>query len=391
MPAASDHGFSAVELLMACALTAVALASVFQLLDPANGMFRTAPERADVQQRARVAMAALADAIGRAGAGAAYGPAAGALVEHLAPVLPYRLGRRTPDAEGSARTDAITVLSVPLGAHQTTAAQPLPAQSGQVLIDLAPNCPQGDPSCGFEPGMTVLAIGGHGHFDLFSVTAVLGQTLTLQHNTRDSAYVYPAGTALVEASSRTFSLRADAASDQAQLVRYDGDGGGDVPVVDHVAGLSFRYFATPLPPTMIKPPASTDGPWATYGPRPPLITDQPTLYPSGENCAFQLDAAALPSARMPALGGSALVEMPIPQLRDGPWCPDANDPNRFDADLLRVRRVVAAVRVEASAASLRHVSGEMFSRSGTAVQVGRAVADVELRFDVAPPSLEPGQ
>jgi hypothetical protein len=239
--------------------------------------------------------------------------------------------------------------------------------------------------------MTVLAIGPHGRFDLFSVSAVLGQALTLQHNTRDSAYVYPAGTALVEASSRTFLLRPDPAADQAQLVRYDGGASGDVPVVDHVAALSFSYYATPLPPVVLKPPTSTDGPWVTYGPRPPVVSDQPTLYPPGENCAFQLDGSALPTARMPALGGGLLVELSIAQLNDGPWCPDATDPNRFDADLLRVRRIVATVRVEASSASLRHVSGAMFSRPGTAARADRSVSDVEHRFDIAPPNLEPGQ
>jgi hypothetical protein len=83
--------------------------------------------------------------------------------------------------------------------------------------------------------------------------------------------------------------------------------------------------------------------------------------------------------------------MPPSQLSDGPWCPDSTDPNRYDADLLRVRRVAATVRVEASSASLRHVSGLLSSRSGTAVSAARAVRDVEHHFDVAPPNLEPGQ
>jgi hypothetical protein len=239
--------------------------------------------------------------------------------------------------------------------------------------------------------MNVLVIGPHGRFSFFSVTAVTGQTLSVQHNSRDSAYIFPPGTAIVEASSTTFTLRADTAGDQVQLVRYDGDDGGDVPVVDHMVALSFRYYVTPLSPASLKPPDAIDGPWASYGPRPPLPADQPTLYPAGENCAFQLDAASLPTPRLAPLGGVALIELPIAQFGDGPWCPDASDPNRFDADLLRVRRVSVTVRVEASAASQRGVAGALFSRAGTARHAGRWVADVEHRFDIAPANLEPGQ
>ena len=36
---------------VACALTTMAMAGIFQLLEPANGIFRTAPERADVPCR----------------------------------------------------------------------------------------------------------------------------------------------------------------------------------------------------------------------------------------------------------------------------------------------------------------------------------------------------
>jgi hypothetical protein len=368
------------------------MATVFQLLDPAHGVLRTAPERADVQQRARVAAASLSEALGRAGAGPAYGPAAGSLAEQIAPVLPFRIGRRNPDPEGTARPDALTVLSVPAGARQTTLAVPLKAQSGQAIVDLAPNCPQGDPSCGFEPGVDVLVIGAHGRFALFSIIAVQGTTLSLQHNTRDSSYVFPAGAALVEASSRTFSLRADVTTNQTQLVRYAGDGGGDVPVVDHVVGLSFRYYGVGQPPAVIKPPESTEGPWSTYGPRPPLATDQPTLHPVGENCAFQLDvatAAAVP--RLASLGSGDRVELPIAQLQDGPWCPDSSDPNRFDADLLRIRRIAATVRVEATSASQRGAAGPLFSRIGTAARADRWVADLEQTIEIAPASLEPGR
>lgn len=85
----------------------------------------------------------------------------------------------------------------------------------------------------------------------------------------------------------------------AQLRRLDG-GGSDLPVVDGIASLTFEYF-------------DSDGVVA-----------------------------------LPALG-------------DGPWLPDAGDPARFDADVLRVRRVRVRVAVR-----------------------GRGVPDMAVSVDVAP-------
>ena len=60
-------------------------------------------------------------------------------------------------------------------------------------------------------------------------------------------------------------------------------------------------------------------------------------------------------------------EIPLSELTDGPWLPHAGDADRFDADLLRVRRV----RVHLTASG------------------GRA-RDVPLTFDVAPRNLDGG-
>lgn len=386
-----ETGFSLVETVVASALLLLVMGVVFQALNPAQGAFRTAPERADVQQRLRVALTVLARTIGQAGSGPVYGAAAGPLVERVAAVFPYRVGRRNADAPGTARPDAMTVLWVERGAHQASLAQPLAASSGPAVISLESHCPQGDPSCGFTAGSMVLVVGDAGRFDLFSVTAVQATTLTLQHNTRDSLFVYPAGSAIVEVHSRTFSLKPDLANDQFQLVRYDGDDGAEAPVVDHVAALSFRYRAEPLPPRMIKSVTDPNGPWTTYGPRPPVPIEQPTSFPPGENCVFQLDGASNPSPRLPDLGASALVDLPLSQLNDGPWCADEADPNRFDADLLRVRAVTVTVRIEASAASLRGPAGLLFARGGTAHSADRVVVDAEQTLDLTPPNLFPGR
>ena len=90
--------------------------------------------------------------------------------------------------------------------------------------------------------------------------------------------------------SQTYYLRSDPAASVFQLRRYDG-AATDRPVVDHVVKLQFDYFGA----------------------------DRMRLDPS----VFQ----------------------------DGPWYPNNTDANRFDADLLRIRRVRVMLRVQAASAA----------------------------------------
>lgn len=110
-------------------------------------------------------------------------------------------------------------------------------------------------------------------------------------------------------------------------MRLDGEG-SDLPLVDHVVALEFEYF------------------------------------PVGE---------------VPIAGA---------ELQDGPWLPNDTDAMRFDADLLRIRRVRVKLRVEASLASMRGPAGDLFTRGGTSNAPERYLPDQELRFDVAVRNLE---
>jgi hypothetical protein len=107
----------------------------------------------------------------------------------------------------------------------------------------------------------------------------------------------------------TYYLKNDAATGIAHLMRYDGHE-SDLPLADHVVGLEFDYFGA-------------DG--------------------------IQLTAAA---------------------FQDGPWFPDDEDRDRFDTDLLKIRRVRVTLRVQPAPAALR-----------------RLLPDREIRFDVAPRNL----
>jgi hypothetical protein len=366
--------------LLAVGLLLVVMSSVFQALDPARGAFRAEPDTADVQQRLRVAADVLFDDLRGAGAGLSQGPGAGPLTDFALPVLPSRRGRRNADAPGTFKPDTITLLTVEPGAAQTTIAEALPARAATVRLNSDPGCPPGDPSCGFAAGMAVVVFDGTGAYDTFSVTSIDALGLHLQHDMPDASRVYGADvTHMAAATSRTYYLKADVATDTFQLMRYDGAGAADAPVVDHVVGLSFRYFGDPRPPTVIKSLGDPVGPWTTYGPTPSA---------AGESCLFAGSGTPIPAPLLPVLGdGSSLVPLGGALLSDGPWCPDSDSPNRFDADLLRIRRVSVTLRVESASAPLRGPAGPLFTRGGTASNAHGFVPDQEVRFDVSPLNL----
>jgi prepilin-type N-terminal cleavage/methylation domain-containing protein len=110
---------------------------------------------------------------------------------------------------------------------------------------------------------------------------------------------------------RTYYLRSDARSGKSPLMRAEG-GGGDAPVVDGVASLTFEYFGDP----------------PTGGPE------------TAEPCN-------------PADGGPVLAPIAGAELADGPWCDTRAGGDPFDADLLRIRKVAVRMRVAGQSGEIR--------------------------------------
>jgi len=185
-------------------------------------------------------------------------------------------------------------------------------------------------------------------------------------------------------STISYALKSDVASGTFQLIVNEG--GADAPVVDHVVALSFEYFGDPSPPTLIKPLGDPVGPWTTYGARPSTTAVPP--FAEGENCLF-VNTAPPPQPpslqpRLATLGPpESLVALPASLLTDGPWCPNDAVPDRWDADLLRVRSIVVVLRVQAAIAALRG-SGGLFRHPGTSHNGLLWVPDQEIRFRVSP-------
>jgi prepilin-type N-terminal cleavage/methylation domain-containing protein len=389
----SASGFSLVELLVAMAIMATVAGAVLVTADRARHVLRMQPERADLQQRLRVAIGTLQRDLMMAGAGPYIGRGGSPLHHVLAPVLPYRGGDRNSDPSRGVfyRSDAVSVMYVPSTAGQAVVER-LTIDGGVISAAVAPNCgaDRYDRVCGFTSGTPVLLLDVTGQFATGVVEAVEGAVVRVA-TAQPGGHVDPAmGARLVELSQHTYWLEAGATP---RLMHYDGRR-TDSPAVDHVVALRFEYFGDAQPPAL-RPDVDLDdpgGPWTTYGPKPPAIgrDDPRDSWPAGENCAFGVaDGAHVP--RLVAFGpGPGLVPLDSPALTDGPWCPDAAAAHRFDADLLRIRRVRILVRLQAADGSLRG-RGRWFTREGTARSALMLLPDQEILFDVAPRNLNLGR
>ncbi len=383
-------GFSLIELMVAMTIMLAVTAGVFSLMNPAQGAFQTQPEVADMQQRLRVASDTLYKDIVMAGGGAYQGSMSGSLTYFFAPVMPFRQGTVADDPAGTFRTDVITVIYVPPTIAQTSLSQKSPSlKSVEIGVNKEQNCPPSDDLCGFKEGMVALMYDDSGYYDIFTITNVQENALHIQHNNDKLTYTdYQADkTKIVQAAYFEYWLKADTN----QLMYYDGTGNPDVPVVDNVVGLNFEYYGDPQPPMRIESKAldAEVGPWTTYGPKPVPPPNAIAPFAAGENCVFNADQ----SPKLPALGaaGTGLVKLTAAQLTDGPWCPNSTHVNRWDADLLRIRKIGVTVRVQAALASLRGPASVLFTRGGTSRDAQRWAPDQEVHFEVTPRNLNLGR
>jgi hypothetical protein len=374
---------------LAALLTVIIVAGAFQLAGPAQRMFQSQPEAADMQQRMRVAVDALRRDLVMAGAGTYAGPALGALNYRVASVMPYRAFGDSPDQTRSVfhRTDAISFLYVPSTPAQTQLAESLAPGALDLHIELPSNCPVASLQqlCGFKGDDRVLLVDRTGAWDLYAVEQVNDGAIRLRHRGQSSNTSYEAGTTASEIRAGTYSLKTDLSAGTFQLMRHDG-WATELPVVDEVVSLEFRYFGSASPPQLTG--AALDagqGPWTTYGPAPPPLTMSRGSWPPGENCTFAVvEGVHVPRLTVLGSDSTALVELTPAILTDGPWCPDSLATNRFDADLLRVRRIGVSLRVQSAMASLRGPAGTLFMRGGTARASDRFLPDLLVRFDVTP-------
>ena len=144
---------------------------------------------------------------------------------------------------------------------------------------------------------------------------------------------YPAGSKVVEVRSHTYYLKTDVAGKTSQLMRYDGTeqrGRADRRQRRRTEiRLLRRAAAADDDEAAGRRCASADDLWGAAG------------RSAGESCLFVNDGSPTPAPRLPVLGNGAHTAVPLTaaQLTDGPWCPNGVNVNRWDADLLRIRKI----------------------------------------------------
>ena len=395
----SESGFSLPEMLISAGIMITVVGAVFTMMNPAQGTYRSQPEVSDLQQRLRVATDSMSKDILMAGGGAYAGGMTGALSNYFAPVMPYRM---TDPAQGiffrlaagaADATDSISLFYVPATAAQTTISDDMPQPSSELKVTPQANCPPSkqEQLCGFSAGMRAMIFDDTGEWDMMKINQVQDAAAHLQHKDPLSKS-YKKGAVVSMATMHTYYLSTDVATNTFQLRHTDGV--TDLPVVDNVVKLEFEFYGDPQAPTLLPNKSLTDpvGPYTTYGPKPPAlgVDNANDTWGAGENCVYAVQGGQhVP--RLPNLGGIAgQIRLTQAMLTDGPWCPDAASVMRYDADLLRLRRVRVKVRVQAPA-DMRGPVGPLFKRAGTSGYGQHFVPDQEIAWDITPRNMNLGR
>jgi prepilin-type N-terminal cleavage/methylation domain-containing protein len=350
----SQSGYSLIELLISTAIMLVVTGAIFGLVNPSQGTAKVQPEVADMQQRLRVASDTLFRELMMVGAGVYQGPVTGSLINFFAPVLPRRIGD-DDDAPDVFLDDTITVAYIPNTYSQTTISSPMPPNSNELKVFDQPHCPKGQELCGFKEGMEVIIFDTAGNFDTFVITKVQDSAGHLQHKGKDLNYKYETGAQVTQINS--FSYYRDAATNR--LMRVDGANEA-VAIAENVVGLQFSYFGDPAPPRSPKPPAGK------------------------ANCLYDAAGNYIELPTLDATDGS-LAALTAEMLTDGPFC--GSGANAFDADLLRVRKVRVALRVQVADSSLRGTDNTLWINPGKSRASDTVVRDLAVSFEVTPRNL----
>jgi len=344
-------GYALIEMLIAASIGCALLGVLLRFAVSAQTSVAVQGDVVDQQQRLRVAVESMRRDLLLAGAGPSRGAARGPLVNVFPPIIPARLGLVDADPELSFQADRLSIMYVPDTRAQTALAAAMAGPASPLVIDgNAPGCPAAS-ACDFMPGDNVVIFepaGAGGAHETFTVSAIDTAWNTVTPSAPLSrAYASGSRVALIVQRNYHFDRAGK------RLMVYDGVR-SDVPLVDHVVDLRFAYYGDPRAEA-VRPPA-----------------------PGAFSCAY---AGSPPMALLANLGGTAPKPLPASQLTDGPVCGQA--PNRFDADLLRIRRVVLTIRLEAESAEFRG-SGPAFSTPGFSRTATKYVPDLQTTIEVAP-------
>ena len=335
-------GFSLLECLVSLALLCVVMAVLLPAIVRGMQLARLQPEVVDLDQRVRVAHAAIQRALEEAGAGTVSAPVSASLAGRLPVVFPARRTVTGGDPPDAAFSDRVSILRIREDGWDAPLAASMPFPTSPLMLAGGPPCPIADDRCGFRPGDLAVLGDRTGAFDLLTVAHAAAGIVEHTPAALTQSYLVEEHARLGRARMRQFSF--DPARQQIRL----GDGlNNDFPMLDSVTSFACTYYGLPWPP---------------LEPRPPLGT---------ASCLFNADGTSR-LASLPA-SGAAWVELPLTSFRDGPFC--GSGAMGYDADLLRIRRVVVRMRVGVPAAAGSRESSELRALAGER----EVVVDVVLR------------
>ncbi len=369
------RGFTLIELLVALAIVLVIFAGIAAFAAPMRDAFNRSVSAGELAARSRAGLEMLTAEVRDAGAGLIVGSEMHAIGDAVPIVIPLRsLSDRRPLEP----YEALMVTYALASGGQALLVDRAPAGSTTLSMDRALPCPREDGTCGFVAGNSVMILdAARSESGLVRTVNPAASMLVLSAPILTS---FERGATVMAIERTTYGVRSlpDGSS---RLVRIT-QRGAEEPVVDSVAAFEISIAGLAAPPL----PGARPEDYPTYGPMPPPIgiDDLRDMWPAGENCTLTLDGSGARASRLEELGErSALLSLSGAMLADGPWCADATDVERFDADLLRARRVDIRLRVEAASADLRGPAGVLFTRAGRATRAARWLPDIELRASVA--------
>lgn len=208
-------GFTLVELLVSLTITLLIAAAVAQAVPSARAAFDRIPAHLELQQRGRIALDTMTQALRAA----------------------ERVSVENPDEEG--RYSELTVITPVANAAQGVLSIDQPKPAAALTLDVSP-CPGVKDLCGFSAGVVAMISDGDGHFDVFIVTAVNAAQRKITPAAALSR-AYAAGSRVIEVSQQTFGL-ARQADGSHSLVRVTAAGAVQ-PIADFVSSLAFTIAA----------------------------------------------------------------------------------------------------------------------------------------------------
>jgi len=321
-PRPSESGFTVVELLVASAMVVAMAGAMIELARGAQAASASVSSLADTQQKMRIAAEAIQHDLSMAGAGSVL-PSGGGPLAQFAPAVRPAAGV-AGDSDVTFAADRATILYMPATSAEADVVSVTPVA---MSIGGTPACTR-SVTCGFQDGMRAIVFDrsapGRG-YDVFTVADASAGSLTREADEGSFSTASTPTAHVAEVVAHRYYLdRSDASN--VRLMR--GDGRSAFALVDGVRDLRLTYYADPDP------------------------SSAPAIGAASGTCVYA--AGPPPTPLLVPLGGVSLSELSAADLTDGPFC--GNAPNRFDADLLRVRRVRVALQIVAVSSASRQPS-----------------------------------